>query len=83
MAHEITVPKLGDLVSEGTIEHWIKKEGDFVSKGDVLVQIESQKATIDIESPFEGYLLKVSLKEGEVVTVGTVICYIGEEGEQL
>ncbi len=83
MAQAITVPKFGQTVEECTIVEWRKKEGETVAKGDVLFEIETDKAVLEVESFFEGTLLKIIVPEGETVPVQTVVGFIGEPGEEL
>jgi pyruvate dehydrogenase E2 component (dihydrolipoamide acetyltransferase) len=81
MADAVLVPKLGQTVEEATIVRWLKTEGDAVKKGDVLFEIETDKAVLEAESFFEGTLLKVLVKEGETVPVSAVAAYVGKPGE--
>jgi len=83
MAHAITVPKFGQTVEECTIVEWRKKEGDMVARGDVLFEVETDKAVLEVESFFEGTLLKIIVPEGDTVPVQTVVGFIGEPGETL
>lgn len=81
MAETIMLPKLGFDMREGTFLNWIKKVGDSVNKGDVLAEIESDKATIEVESTASGVVLQTLVKEGDVVPVGDPIAIIGAAGE--
>lgn len=81
MAETVTLPKLGFDMREGTFLNWVKKVGEQVNKGEVLAEIESDKATIEVESPFSGVLLSTLVKEGDVVPVDTPIATIGAAGE--
>lgn len=81
MAVEIKLPQWAMTLTEGTILEWKKKVGDYVAVGDALCQVEENKATMDLESPAEGVLLKICVAEGETVPVLTVICILGNEGE--
>lgn len=83
MAKRITMPKLGQTVEESTIIQWLKKEGDEVQKGDILLEIETDKANMEVESFVEGTLLKILRHEGESVPVMEVIAYVGEPGESV
>ena len=67
----------------GTISKWEKKEGDRVESGEVLCQVETDKAVMDYESIQEGVLLKILVNEGEQASIGTPIAIIGEEGEDI
>ncbi len=76
----IRMPKMSDTMTEGTIVAWHKKEGDMVKAGDVLAEVETDKATMDLEAYEEGMLLYVGVKEGQAVAVDAVIAVIGEKG---
>ena len=78
---EITMPKLSDTMTEGTLVSWKKKKGDKVSTGEVLAEIETDKATMEWESPEDGVLSEIYVEEGGKVDVGTKIAFIGEKGE--
>lgn len=78
---EITMPKLSDTMTEGTLVSWKKKKGDKVSTGEVLAEIETDKATMEWESPEDGVLLEIFIDEGGKVNVGDRIAFIGAEGE--
>src|SRR6266576_1967995 len=79
---EIQMPKLSDTMSEGTLVSWKKKKGDQVSAGDVLAEIETDKATMEWESPEDGTLTEIYVQEGGKVNVGDKIAFIGGEGEE-
>src|SRR5947207_3410778 len=79
---EIQMPKLSDTMTEGTLVAWKKKKGDKVSAGDVIAEIETDKATMEWESPEDGTLTEIFVKEGEKVNVGVKIAFIGVEGEE-
>jgi len=78
---EIHMPKLSDTMTEGTLVAWKKKKGDKVSAGDVIAEIETDKATMEWESPEDGTLTEIYVEEGGKVEVGQRIAFIGEEGE--
>jgi pyruvate dehydrogenase E2 component (dihydrolipoamide acetyltransferase) len=80
MAEIIRMPRLSDTMEEGNIVGWLKKVGDKVSPGDILAEVETDKATMELESFHEGYLLYISVKEGPV-PVNEVLAVIGEKGE--
>lgn len=80
MAEVIQMPLMSDTMEEGNIVEWLKKEGDTVESGDVLAEVETDKATMELESPYEGVLLHIAVKQG-VVPVNGVIAVIGEKGE--
>ncbi len=79
---EIQMPKLSDTMTEGTLISWKKKKGDKVSAGDVIAEIETDKATMEWESPEDGTLTEIYVEEGGRVNVGDKIAFIGEEGEE-
>ncbi|WP_022834435.1 pyruvate dehydrogenase complex dihydrolipoamide acetyltransferase [Salisaeta longa] len=83
MAIRIEMPKLSDTMEEGVLSAWLKEEGDTVSAGDVLAQVETDKATMDVEAFDEGVLLKTLIDEGEAVPIGSLIAVIGDEGEDI
>lgn len=82
MARVIDMPKLSDTMEEGGIAKWLKKEGDTVKEGEALVEIETDKATQEYESPAEGVVLKLLVQPGKSVALRTPIAVIGEKGEQ-
>jgi pyruvate dehydrogenase E2 component (dihydrolipoamide acetyltransferase) len=75
---EVTMPRLSDTMEEGTIAEWLKKEGDKVEKGDVLLEIETDKATMSQESYEAGVLEKILVQAGQTVPIGTAIAIIGD-----
>src|SRR5436309_14378382 len=79
---EIQMPKLSDTMTEGTLIAWKKKKGDQVSAGEVLAEIETDKATMEWESPEDGTLTETYVQEGGKVNVGDRIAFIGGEGEE-
>src|SRR5216117_2225280 len=79
---EIQMPKLSDTMTEGTLVAWKKKKGDTVSAGEVLAEIETDKATMEWESPEDGTLAEIYVEEGGKVNVGDKIAFIGGEGEE-
>ena len=79
---EIQMPKLSDTMTEGTLVAWKKEKGDQVSAGEVLAEIETDKATMEWESPEDGMLMAIYVEEGDKVNVGDRIAFIGGEGEQ-
>lgn len=81
MVRPITMPKLGQSEEEVTLLRWIKKEGDPVVKGDILFEIETEKAVLEVESFFAGTLLKIVVPGGGTVPVQSVVGFIGEPGE--
>lgn len=83
MAEIITMPRLSDTMTEGVVAQWLKKVGDKISEGDILAEIETDKATMEFESFNEGTLLYIGLKEGESAPVDSLLAIIGEEGEDI
>ncbi|WP_185858460.1 dihydrolipoamide acetyltransferase family protein [Blattabacterium cuenoti] len=83
MAKIISMPKLSDTMEEGTVVKWNKKIGDKVSEGDILAEIETDKATQDFEIDVNGILLFIGVKEGEKTRVDDVLAIIGKEGENI
>ncbi|MEP1032955.1 pyruvate dehydrogenase complex dihydrolipoamide acetyltransferase [Ekhidna sp.] len=81
MAEVIRMPKMSDTMEEGVIASWLKKEGDEVSSGDVLAEVETDKATMELESYQDGILLHIGVKEKESVPVDGILAVIGEKGE--
>ena len=83
MAEIITMPRLSDTMTEGVVAQWLKKVGDKVSEGDILAEIETDKATMEFESFNEGTLLYIGLKDGESAPIDSLLAIIGEEGEDI
>lgn len=83
MAQAVIFPKLGQTMEEGLIVKWLKQEGDVVGKGDILFEIETDKANLEVESFFEGILLKIYVGVGITVPVNTVVGYVGAAGEKV
>jgi pyruvate dehydrogenase E2 component (dihydrolipoamide acetyltransferase) len=83
MADIITMPRLSDTMTEGVVSQWLKKVGDKVSEGDILAEIETDKATMEFESFNEGTLLYIGLNDGEGAPVDSLLAIIGEEGENI
>src|SRR5216684_6884203 len=77
---QIKMPQLGESVTEGTVDHWLKSEGDFVKRDEPLVEVVTDKVNAEIPSPFEGKLVQISVSEGETVRVGSVIGQIEVAG---
>lgn len=83
MAEVINMPRLSDTMEEGTVATWLKQVGDTVEEGDILAEIETDKATMEFESFNEGVLLHIGIKEGETAKVDVLLAIIGEEGEDI
>ena len=77
----VLMPQLGETVSEGTVAVWHKKEGDTVAKGDMLIDVETDKVATEITAPESGVLTSISVPEGETVDVGTILAIISVDGE--
>lgn len=83
MAETVSMPKLGFDMAEGTLVRWVKAEGEAVTKGDVLAEIETDKATVEVESPYTGVVARHLVEEKTSVPVGTPIAIVGEPGEKV
>ena len=83
MAEVINMPRLSDTMEEGTVATWLKKVGDAVKEGDILAEIETDKATMEFESFYEGTLLHIGIKEGETAKVDSLLAIIGEKDEDI
>ncbi|MFL1895696.1 pyruvate dehydrogenase complex dihydrolipoamide acetyltransferase [Aquimarina sp. 2-A2] len=83
MATVINMPRLSDTMEEGVVAKWLVKKGDKVSEGDILAEIETDKATMEFESFYEGTLLHIGIEEGETAPVDQLLAIIGEEGEDI
>jgi len=81
MAEIITMPRLSDTMTEGVVAKWLKKVGDKIEEGDILAEIETDKATMEFESFHEGTLLHIGVHEGETASVDSLLAIIGEKGE--
>lgn len=83
MAYEVTMPQMGADMTEGTLVRWLKKVGDYVTKGEVIAEIETDKANVELEAFQSGTVLALIAEEGQVVPVGEVIALLGEPGEEV
>ena len=83
MAQVINMPRLSDTMEEGVVAQWLKKVGDKVSEGDILAEIETDKATMEFESFYDGTLLHIAIDEGVAANVDSLLCIIGDEGEDI
>ena len=83
MAEIINMPRLSDTMEEGTVAKWFKKVGDQVNEGDILAEIETDKATMEFESFNEGELLHIGIEEGGTAPVDTLLAIIGSKGEDI
>src|SRR5438046_10038260 len=80
MAYELKLPDLGEGLTEGEVARWLVQEGQEVAEDDPLVEVQTDKATVEIPSPASGKVARILVPEGEVVAVGTVLVVIGEDG---
>lgn len=83
MAEVIKMPRLSDTMEEGVVAKWLKQKGDKISEGDILAEIETDKATMEFESFYEGTLLHIGVEEGDGAPVDTLLAIVGEEGEDI
>ena len=83
MAEIIRMPKMSDTMEEGVIASWLKKVGDEIKSGDILAEVETDKATMELESYDDGILLHIGIKDGESVPVNGIIAIIGEKDEDI
>ena len=83
MIQAIVMPKFGQTVEESSIQQWLKQEGDSVSNGEILFEIETDKAVLEVPSFSEGTLLKILVPEGSTVPVLTTVAYVGDPGEKI
>ena len=83
MAEVINMPRLSDTMEEGTVAKWLKQVGDKVEEGDILAEIETDKATMEFESFHEGTLLHIGIQEGDGAPVDSLLAIIGDEGEDI
>ena len=83
MATIINMPRLRDTMEEGVVAKWLKNVGDKIEEGDILAEIETDKATMEFESFYEGTLLHIGIQEGETSPVDVLLAVIGEEGEDI
>eukprot|EP01046_Picozoa_sp_COSAG06_P116201 COSAG06_NODE_63175_length_263_cov_0.609756_1_plen_87_part_11 len=72
--------RLSDTMEEGTVATWLKKEGDSIQEGDILAEIETDKATMEFESFYTGTLLKIGIQEGETALVDALLAIVGPAG---
>ena len=83
MAQIITMPRLSDTMTEGVVATWLKKVGDIIKTGDILAEIETDKATMEFESFHDGVLLHIGIQEGQSAPVDSLLAIIGKEGEDI
>ena len=83
MATEVVMPKLGADMQEGKIVRWLKKEGERVTKGEIIAEVETDKADIEMEAYASGVVRKILTPEGQVAPVGTLVAVIAEDQEDI
>ena len=83
MAELIKMPRLSDTMEEGTVATWFKKVGDSVKEGEILAEIETDKATMEFESFYEGTLLYIGINENETAKVDAPLAIIGDPGDDI
>ncbi|MDA0303240.1 MAG: pyruvate dehydrogenase complex dihydrolipoamide acetyltransferase [Bacteroidetes bacterium] len=83
MAEIIRMPKLSDTMTEGVVASWLKKVGDEVENGELIAEIETDKATMEFESFFDGVLLHIGVEQGGMAPVDSLLCILGEKGEDI
>ena len=81
MAERVIMPSMGLTMDEGTILEWLKQEGDPVAKDDALLVVETDKAALEVPSPYAGVLVSIAAQAGETIAVGGTIAFVGEPGE--
>ncbi|HEY2787909.1 MAG TPA: biotin/lipoyl-containing protein, partial [Gaiellales bacterium] len=83
MSEELTMPRLSDTMEQGTIGRWLKREGESFRQGDVIAEIETDKATMDFQAYEDGTMLKILVADGESAALGAPIAIVGSEGEEV
>src|SRR6266508_3131652 len=83
MPEEIVMPRLSDTMSEGTIARWLKKEGDPVKTGEALMEVETDKATLELQSYHDGTLVKILMGDGATAPIGTPVGILAKAGESV
>src|SRR5688572_30356725 len=83
MPEEIVMPRLSDTMSEGTIARWLKKEGDAVKTGEALFEVETDKATLELQSYHDGTLVKILMGDGSTAPIGTPVGVLAKPGEDV
>ena len=83
MAEIINMPRLSDTMEEGTVSSWLKKVGDQINEGDILAEIETDKATMEFESFHSGELLYIGVEAGKTVPVDSMLAIIGQKNEDI
>ena len=83
MAVKVIMPQAGQDLETGIVTHWLKAEGDAVAKGEPIVQIETEKVTLDVEAPAAGFLLRILVADGTETAIFSTIAVIGQPGEDI
>jgi pyruvate dehydrogenase E2 component (dihydrolipoamide acetyltransferase) len=83
VAIPLAMPKFGQTMTEGTVVKWLKRPGDAVKKGEVVLRVETDKAEMEVESDHTGCLLRIVVEEGGVAPCGTTLALMGEKGEKV
>lgn len=83
MAHQFTMPKFGQTMEEGTVKCWHKQQGEPVAKGEVLLEVETDKAVMEVESDADGVLLRIEADKEQVRKCGEMLAWIGQPGERI
>ena len=83
MAEIIRMPKLSETMTEGVVASWLKKVGEEVENGELLAEIETDKATMEFESFYDGVLLHIGVEEGQTAPVDSLLCILGDKGEDV
>ena len=83
MAEIVRMPKLSDTMTEGVVASWLKQVGDEVESGEIIAEIETDKATMEFESFFDGVLLHIGVEQGSTAPVDSLLCILGEKGEDI
>ena len=83
MSEELTMPRLSDTMEQGTIGRWLKQEGESFHEGDVIAEIETDKATMEFQAYEDGTMLKILVGDGESAALGAPIAIVGAEGEEV
>lgn len=78
MVYEIKIPNVGESITEVAISQWNKQPGDFIEKGEILFEVEAEKATVEVEAVNSGYLKEILFGEGESAGIGEIVGYISE-----
>ena len=83
MPIEVIMPRMSDTMEEGKMLKWLVKVGEYIEIGDIIAEVETDKADMEMEALDSGYLLQTQVREGEAVPVGTIIALLGEQSEEV